>query len=191
MAEECADRAVTLVKDDAKILPVTAEKHRRILLQVLGGCASDARVMKTFAEEFEKRGHTVIPYEKEVFDFTKPLPFDSAGSFREKYDLVVYVGNVENASNKTVNRISWYTLFGLGNNLPWFVKEVPTIFVSLQNPYHLIDVPMIGTYVNAYSNHDAMIRAVTAKLHGESDFIGVSPVYPFCGNDYIKGWTKA
>ena len=191
MAEECADRAVTLVKDEEKILPVTAEKHRRVLLQVLGGCASDERVMRTFAEELEKRGHTVIPYEKEVFDFTKPLPFDSAESFRKKYDLVIYVGNVENASNKTVNRISWYTLFGLGNNLPWFVKEVPTLFVSLQNPYHLFDVPMIGTYVNAYSNHDAMIRAVAAKLHGESPFTGISPVDPFCGNNYLRGLTEA
>jgi len=28
------------------------------------------------------------PYEKEVFDFTKPLPFDSVAQFRAKYDLV-------------------------------------------------------------------------------------------------------
>ena len=187
MAEACADRAVTLVRDDENLLPLRKETSKRILLEVLGGCPSEERVLRTFTEELEKRGHTVIPYEKEVFDFTKPLPFDSTGSFRDKYDLVLYVGNVENASNKTTNRISWYTLFGLGNNLPWFVKEVPTIFVSLQNPYHLVDVPMIGTYINAYSNHDAVIRAVVGKLHGETPFSGVSPVDPFCGNDYLRG----
>ena len=112
-------------------------------LQVLGGCASESRVAETFTREMTARGYEIIPYEREVFDFTKPLPFDGAESFRSKYDLVVYLGNVENASNKTVNRISWYTLFGLGNNMPWFVREVPTLFISLQNPYHLVDVPRI------------------------------------------------
>ncbi|MFR2938477.1 hypothetical protein [Faecalibacillus intestinalis] len=28
-------------------------------------------------------------------------------------------------------------------NAPWFMQDVPTIFVSLANPYHLFDVPMI------------------------------------------------
>ena len=186
MAEECAYRAVTLVKDVQKLLPVDPVRHRRVLLEVLGGCRSDERVKHTFASELEKRGFEVVHYEPEVFDFTKPLPFDSAGSFRAKYDLVIYLGNVENASNKTTNRINWYTLFGLGNNMPWFVKEVPTLFISLQNPYHLADVPMIGTYINCYSNHDAMIRAAAAKICGESAFTGVSPVDPFCGKAYLR-----
>ena len=186
MAEECADRAATLVKDTQGLLPIDPAGHRKVLLQVLGGCPSDQRVKETFAAELEKRGFLVTHYEKEVFDFTKPLPFDSASSFRSKYDLVIYLGNVENASNKTTNRISWYTLFGLGNNMPWFVREVPTMFISFQNPYHLVDVPMIETYINCYSNHDAMIRAAVSKICGESPFTGVSPVDPFCGKEYLK-----
>jgi len=186
LAEECADKAVTLVKDTQGLLPVTPEKHRRVLLQLLGDCTSNARVQNSFTEELEKRGFTVIPYERETFDFSKPLPFDSVSAFRSKYDLVIYLGNIENASNKTTNRISWYTLFGLGNNMPWFVKEVPTLFISLQNPYHLVDVPMIRTYINCWSNHDAMIRAAAAKICGESAFTGVSPVDPFCGKEYLK-----
>ncbi len=186
MAAACADRAVTLVKDRDRLLPISAEATPRVLLEVLGGCPSQERVATTVTEELQRRGFTVIPYEKEVFDFTRPLPFDSAGSFRGKYDLVLYIGNVENASNKTTNRINWYTLFGLGNNMPWFVREVPTVFVSLQNPYHLVDVPMIGTYINCYSNHDAMIRAAIAKMCGESSFTGISPVDPFCGKDYLR-----
>ncbi|MBR3036577.1 MAG: glycoside hydrolase family 3 protein [Lachnospiraceae bacterium] len=186
MAKQCADRAVTLVKDTQQLLPIDPKKQRRVLLQILGNFASNDRVQATLTAELEKRGFTVIPYEKEVFDFTKPLPFDSVAQFREKYDLVLYVGNIENASNQTTNRISWYTLFGLGNNMPWFVKEVPTLFISLQNPYHLVDVPMIRTYINCYSNHDAMIRAAVEKICGESAFFGISPVDPFCGKEYLK-----
>lgn len=185
-AEECADAAVTLVKDREGLLPLNPGRYRKVLYQILGDCESNERVAKRFAEDMEKRGYTMISYEREVFDFTKPLPFDSVATFREKYDLVIYIGNIENASNKTTNRINWYTLFGLGNNMPWFVKEVPTVFISLQNPYHLLDVPMIGTYINCYSNHDAMIDAVVDKINGGSEFRGKSPVDPFCGKDYLR-----
>ena len=99
---------------------------------------------------------------------------------------MIYVGNVENASNKTTNRINWHAPFGAGDNVPWFTEVVPTIFVSLQNPYHLLDVPMIRTYINAYSNHDLMIETVVEKLVGKSAFVGKSPVDPFCGKEYLK-----
>ena len=185
-ARECADSAVTLVKDREGILPVTPNKTKRVLLEVVGGCDSDERVRARFQKDLEGLGFEVILYEPEVFDFTKPLPFDSSASFKGKYDLVIYAANVENASNKTTNRISWYTLFGLGNNMPWFVKEVPTLFISLQNPYHLIDVPMIGTYINCYSNHDCVIDAAVSKIAGRSAFKGTSPVDPFCGKEYLE-----
>ena len=185
-AEECADKAITLVKDNQKLLPVSSQEHKRVLYQMIGDCASNERVEKTFVTAMQKYGYEMIPYEREVFDFNKPLPFDSVTQFRNKYDLVVYIGNIENASNKTTNRINWYALFGLGNNIPWFVKEVPTMFISLQNPYHLLDVPMVSTYINCYSNHDAVIEAVVDKINGKSEFKGHSPIDPFCGKGYLK-----
>lgn len=185
-AEECADKAVTLVKDNQHLLPISNEKYKRVLYQMIGDCDSNARVENTFVTEMKKYGYEMIPYEREVFDFNKPLPFDSVTQFREKYDLVVYIGNIENASNRTTNRINWYALFGLGNNIPWFVKEVPTMFISLQNPYHLLDVPMVSTYVNCYSNHDAMIKTVVRKINGNGAFTGKNPVDPFCGREELK-----
>ena len=185
-AEECADKAVTLVKDNQHLLPISNEKYKRVLYQIIGDCNSNARVENTFVTEMKKYGYEMIPYEREVFDFNKPLPFDSVTQFREKYDLVVYIGNIENASNRTTNRINWYALFGLGNNIPWFVKEVPTMFISLQNPYHLLDVPMVSTYVNCYSNHDAMIKTVVRKINGNGVFAGKNPVDPFCGREELK-----
>ncbi|MBQ1303943.1 MAG: hypothetical protein IIY51_03495 [Erysipelotrichaceae bacterium] len=185
-AEECAEKAVTLVKDNQNLLPISNGQYKRVLYQIVGDCDSNARVENTFVTEMRKYGYEMIPYEREVFDFNKPLPFDSVMQFREKYDLVIYIGNIENASNRTTNRINWYALFGLGNNIPWFVKEVPTMFISLQNPYHLLDVPMVSTYINCYSNHDAMIRTVVRKINGSGEFTGKSPVDPFCGREELK-----
>jgi beta-N-acetylhexosaminidase len=44
---------------------------------------------------------------------------------------------------------------------------------------------MIGTYINAYSGNQDFCEAVMEKLMGRSAFVGVSPVDPLCGKDYI------
>ena len=184
-AKECADKAVTLVKDTQKLLPISPQKHKRVLFEIMGKCPSEERVAERFIDDMEREGFEMIRYEEEVFDFSKPMSFETVTEFRSKYDLVIYVGNVENASNKTTNRLNWHAPYGAGNNIPWFVEIVPTLFISLQNPYHLLDVPMVKTYINAYSNHDLMIDTVVEKITGKSPFTGKSPVDPFCGKEYL------
>ncbi|MDE7331979.1 MAG: glycoside hydrolase family 3 protein [Lachnospiraceae bacterium] len=184
-AKECADKAVTLVKDTQNLLPVSPKKYKRVLFEIMGKCPSEERVAKRFIEDMEREGFEMIRYEEEIFDFSKPMRFETVTEFRSKYDLVIYIGNVENASNKTTNRLNWHAPYGAGNNIPWFVEVVPTLFISLQNPYHLLDVPMVKTYINAYSNHDLMIDTVVEKITGKSAFTGKSPVDPFCGKEYL------
>ncbi|WP_310603236.1 glycoside hydrolase family 3 protein [Anaerosporobacter sp.] len=181
-AKEVADKAITLVKDTQNILPISAKKTKRVLLEVLGHFPSNDRVLSSVKKNLEEKGFTVIPYEKEEFD----KGVDNVTAFKEKYDLVIYIGNYENASNQTTNRINWYTFWGMGNNVPWFVEEVPTIFVSVANPYHLLDVPMIKTYINCYSNNEYVLDSVVNKLCGESAFTGISPIDPYCGREELK-----
>ncbi|UTR15933.1 glycoside hydrolase family 3 protein [Salipaludibacillus sp. LMS25] len=176
-AYECADQAITLVKDTQNLLPINPNVHKKVLLQILGDFPSNDRVFIKFNEVLTQQGFEVIEYERE--DFGAPL--DTVEEFKAKYDLVIYIGNIENASNKTVSRLNWYTFFGMGNNIPWFVEEVPTLFVSLANPYHLLDAPMIKTYINGYSNNNFVIEKVVEKLLGHSEFKGENPVDPFCG----------
>lgn len=133
-------------------------------------------------EELEQRKFKVSVYEKENF----VMGVDNVKSFKDKYDLVIYIGNVENASNMTTNRLNWYTFWGQGNNVPWFVEEVPTLFISVANPYHLLDVPMIKTYINCYSNNEYFLKAAVSKITGESEFKGKSPIDPFCGRKELS-----
>lgn len=181
-AKELADQSITLVKDTQNLLPIIVEQHTKVLLQILGDAKSNERVISTFESLLKKQGFQVTIYEQE--DFSSGI--DNVKAFKGKYDLVIYLGNVENASNKTTNRINWYTLYGMGNNLPWFVYEVPTVFISLANPYHLFDTPMIKTYINAYSNNNYVLEAVVEKLLGRSSFKGVNPVDPFCGREDLR-----
>lgn len=111
---------------------------------------------------------------------------DTVTDFKKRYDLVLYIGNIETASNKTVSRLNWHTMFGLGNNMPWMVHELPVLFVSVGNPYHLLDAPMVQTYINGYCNSEYVIQAVVEKILGRSEFKGKSPVDPFCGREDLK-----
>ncbi|MCP1111044.1 glycoside hydrolase family 3 protein [Ohessyouella blattaphilus] len=181
-AKELADESITLVKDTQGLLPIKATEHRRVLLEILGDFPSNDRVIDKVKSVLEREGFTVIVYVKE--DFAAGV--DNVSDFRQKYDLVIYLGNVENASNKTTNRLDWYTFWGQGNNVPWFVKEVPVLFISVANPYHLLDVPMIKTYINCYSNNDFVLEAVVEKITGKSEFKGMSPIDPFCGRKELK-----
>lgn len=180
-SRELADQAITLVKNVKEVLPISPKRTPRVLLEMMGHFPSNERVLKKVQEQLENYGFQVFVYEKENFE----KGVDNVTTFREKYDLVIYIGNVENASNQTTNRLNWYTFWGQGNNVPWFANEVPVIFASVANPYHLLDVPMIETYINCYSNHDFVLEALVEKLVGESTFKGISPVDPFCGREEL------
>lgn len=181
-AKECADEGVTLVKDIQNLLPIDPKKHKRVLLELMGDFPSNKRVCESFVRELETRGFEVTVYEPEGFEVME----DSAESFKSRYDLIFYVGNIETASNKTVSRLNWHTMFGLGNNMPWMVHEMPALFVSVGNPYHLLDAPMIKTFVNGYCNSEYVIHAVVEKLCGDSEFKGKSPIDPFCGKPDLR-----
>lgn len=176
--KETADEGITLVKNLENALPFTSEKYKKILLEILGE-GDNAAIEKQVIARLEEEGFEVSLYVPET---PETIFLDgSVEAFKKKYDAVLYISNVETASNKTVARINWHTLFGAGNNLPWFVREVPTFFVSLGNPYHLLDVPMMKTFINSYSNAPHVIDATMDKLFGKSEFQGTSPIDPFCG----------
>ena len=179
---DLADRSITLVKDTQNMLPLSVEKHKRVLLQLLGSFASNERVLEKVKAELEKRDFEITVYEPE----TNFFDLGTVTSFSNDYDAVLYVANIQNASNQTVTRVHWHTLFGLGNNLPWFTKEVPTMLLSFGNPYHLYDLPMVDTVINAYCNYDHFIEMAIKKVTGESSFKGVSPVNPFCENNLLE-----
>lgn len=192
-----ADRAVTLVKDDRDLLPISPEKTKRIFLNVIEN-KEDNR--SPFAREIKKR------LQREGFEVTlyrRKYSFDAASltlekitptvkkrldeilcnteQFVGKYDLALIVLNLKTASNATVVRINWSVLFGMGNDLPWYSGEMPLVAVSFCNPYHLLDIPMAHAYINAYSDNEATLDAAFDKLMGRSAFYGKSPVDPFCG----------
>ncbi len=171
---ECADKAITLVKNtEENVLPVNVGKYPRIRLITLGKDEIiDGSVRAITKELLEREGFEVECYE----------PFDDELHGSEnlpKGRLTLYMANFEQASNQTTVRINWCPKHAL--DIPRFINEETSIFVSLANPYHLQDVPMVKTYINAYTATRTVIELVIEKLMGRSEFKGVSPVDAFCG----------
>ncbi|MGT2756160.1 glycoside hydrolase family 3 protein [Streptococcus ovuberis] len=187
LAKENVTQAITLVKDTQNLLPISVTKHKRVLLQILGPYEeSNQTVLDEIKKRLEEEGFQITVYQPETMETFMSGQMDTALTIQKKYDLVLYFANVENRSNATTARLNWHTFFGGGNNLPWFVNEVPTVFVSLANPYHLLDVPMVKTYINAYDNSVYTIESVIEKVMGRSPFKGQSPIDPFCGREELR-----
>ncbi|MEG2699339.1 MAG: glycoside hydrolase family 3 protein, partial [Ruthenibacterium sp.] len=135
LAKECADKAITLVKDTQKLLPVSPQTHRRVWLYILGdnpafrgGALCKDSVMKALK---------VKGFDVTCFDTSNPeegLLSEPVSVLKERFDLIIYIGNIVSGGNDTVNRIKWAP-FACGES-PQYVKDIPTMFISLGDPYH-------------------------------------------------------
>ncbi|HAE60976.1 MAG TPA: beta-hexosaminidase [Eubacteriaceae bacterium] len=198
-AIEVADKAITLVKNNQDIFPISVENHKRVLLvdvkgteggfgKLIGSSGPSAlEIMKGMLEE---EGFEVTIWESPTEKIMK-LPEEEMkkaigkvyaqkrpiSDLTENYDLVI---NIASVNPNTDQRIQWPASKGTPD-IPFYVNEIPTIFVSVQCPFHLADVPQVKTYINAYDNKDYTIKALVDKMMGRSKFVGVSPVDAFCG----------
>lgn len=180
-AEECADQAVTLVKEEPGVLPLSPEKHKRILFYGIEADEGVAYSVRTGTVELFKQLLTDEGFEVDLF---KPSPgyegmMKPQWDFLGRYDAILYLANMATKSNQTVVRIEWAQ--PMGANVPVYMSSIPTVFVSVENPYHLLDVPRVRTFINAYNSNDKVLHAIIDKLLGRSAFKGKSPVDPFCG----------
>ncbi len=82
-------------------------------------------------------------------------------------------------SNQITVRIDWAQ--PMGANCPHFVQTLPIVFISVGNPYHLLDVPRIKTFSYGYSSTDETPEAMVGKLVGRDRFVGKAPHGPFYG----------
>ena len=203
-AREVADDSVTLVKDTQHLLPLSPEKTKRVYLNVIQkDMDPNHPYVKMWKSLFEKEGFDVTVRDRtvsisvaewwaqdQVTDEDKKAlireVLRSVEDTKKTYDLYVYIANVENGSNNTTMRLDWNVIFGNGDDAPWLTAEVPVMMISTCCPYHLFDAPMIKTYINAYDGNPEFCKAIMEKIMGRSEFKGVSPVDPFCGNPYLK-----
>ncbi|MGV8849192.1 MAG: glycoside hydrolase family 3 protein [Propionibacteriaceae bacterium] len=180
-SKECADKAITLVKEEAGVLPLTPAKYRKVLfvpIEAGEGVGYSVRqgACEIIRQKLVDEGFDVDTFKAKNF-FEGEV--DKTSDFIGVYDAIVYVANLSTRSNQTSVRIEWAQ--PMGANCPHYLASIPTVFISLENPYHLIDIPRVKTFINTYNSNDNVLDAVAEKLFGRSEFKGTSPVDAFCG----------
>jgi beta-N-acetylhexosaminidase len=169
MAEEAADLGITLVKNTRNELPIKPSTHKRIRLHTLygeiGGVlhgSNDSE--KIIIEELERVGFEVTLNDGNTRD--KGRTSDVA----KNWDAAFIFADITGYAAENNYRIRWK--MAMSSDMPWYVWEIPTVFVSLNYTTHLTDVPMVKTYINAYGNTRTLIRQTIQKIMGESEFKG-------------------
>ncbi len=192
IAAEIADKTVTLVKDTAHNLPITPATHPRIRLYGISGGADFTRAdplayLDTVKEELEAAGFEVHLFKTAAqreaageagVNFMSIISEEANGDYAEKYDAAFVFANVKGFAQEAAIRIKWSTPMAV--EIPWYVTEVPTVFVSLNQPNHLIDVPMVKTAIHAHAGSREAIRATIVKIQGKSEFQGTFNDNVFC-----------
>lgn len=193
IAKAAADRAITLVKDTQGILPVNPDIKKRVALFFIESAPisyldGTDKAKSIFIEELERAGFEVTAqpsyYELEaaapnVFNRWKLTHSGPIEKFKSSYDLVLLVTNMKGYAQTNNVRLTWSVSHS--NELPWYVHEVPAIGISLSYTNHLFDMPMLKTFIHAYSDTQEYIRAVVEKITGKSKFCGTYDETVWCG----------
>lgn len=169
MRTEAADLGITLVKNTLDQLPIRPETHKNIQLYIIEGekdgiYKSANNVEEDIIQELESRGFHVTLNDGSTRVKGKTL------EYREKVDAALVFANIIGYAAENNYRIKWGT--AMSNEIPWYVHEVPTVFVSLNFTTHLHDATMVKAYINAYHSNPETIKQTVDKIMGESEFKG-------------------
>lgn len=170
-AYRAADKGITLVKNTLNQLPITPETHKRIKLYVLSNKENSvygetaSTIESKIKEKLEQQGFVVTL--NKMGDRIK----GSVEEYKKNYDAALVFSDIRGYAVENNYRIRWSC--AMGNEIPWYVWEVPTVFVSLNYTTHLTDVPMVKAYINAYNNTDDILDLTIQKIMGKSKFTGI------------------
>ncbi|HYN84923.1 MAG TPA: glycoside hydrolase family 3 N-terminal domain-containing protein [Pyrinomonadaceae bacterium] len=173
LADEIAARAVTLVRDDARLLAG-------------GGLRADARIMNVGITNGEDRERIATPFvttlqragrkvDSVVLD-SRSTPEETAAALNRagKADVVVVsmFGRVRSGAANSVGLPEP----GLRVLRELLARKTPTVGVSFGNPYLLQSFPTLQTYVVAYGDMPSLQRAAARALTGQADVTGRLPI---------------
>lgn len=173
-ARDFRARVPTLVHDHRETLPLSPDRHRRVLLVSRGVVIpfAPAPLPLALPDLLRREGF-------EVTEHHWGTPVDPSG-----HDLLLYVMAEETLLTRGVIHVDWLAMTGSfihAMERPW--HDVPVVMISLGYPYHLYDAPSMPCYVNAYSATPAMQETLVGALLGRTPLAGRAPIDAYCGID--------
>ncbi|MFT3797626.1 glycoside hydrolase family 3 protein [Microbacterium sp.] len=178
--DELAAASITVTKNTTGILPLAAAPGLRALVYVIGDRPTFYDPSPAFAPRFvdglRARGLEVDVVQIPNAEATVP----GAEKLHERYDVCLYFADQRFAGNTNGLRVQWSP--PQGPDGPRHVATLPTVLVSIADPYLLQDLPMVRSAINGYTPTTSTVDAALAVLFGEAEARGVAPSDPFSGH---------
>lgn len=174
IAEDIAEKAITLVRNDENFVPIDENKYDKIANIII----SDTRDRDHEPYVFEKLVNEKLEFSKShlITKRSRKSSFDRAYKTAQNADLIIVPLYV------TVR--SYEGEIKLSEKYIEFIEKLrelnkPIVFLAVGNPYLIRQIPDIKTYVCSYSGTDVSQRAVFNALFGRRDIKGELPVSIF------------
>ena len=183
-AQAICEKAVTLVRDKKKSLPLNPTNDKHILVVGVTPIShargdEQLKLLEDFAEQLKNKGFKV--------DFRHNILYETQGwtdDSPQKYDRIIIA--VARTPHDPFGPLQMYDDEAQS---VWAVNAMPKdkiIVVSFGSPYLINEYfERVNTCINAYSNTPIMHSAVVAALTGEIKMTGQSPV-----DLTVKNFTK-
>jgi len=170
LADDIAENAVTLVKNENKNLPLAKGKKATVLCITNG--EDRLFVGNTFTQALRGLG---LDAEKIVIDERSTAKEITDAIEKAKNSEIVIAGLFGRVRSGAKNSV------GLPDSGARVLREVlqnkpETVSVSFGNPYLLKNFPEMKTYVVAYGDMPSLQRAAARALFGAIDFKGKLPI---------------
>jgi len=177
MAKDAAQKAITLVKNTKHQLPIRPDQYRKIGVFILDDSLSSPNDLMGKGVASGGGIHT----KQTVLDSLKEVGFEpeemissinkgKMSDFTKKYDAVMIFADMTGFARTNSIRLIWPS--PMSSCYPWYIHEVPVVFVSLNYTNHLIDVARVPSFINAYNNRPDTIKETIKRITGEAQFEG-------------------
>lgn len=173
IAQQIADRSITVIRDEQKLIPLNIDKKSGNLLHIAFTEESDKLLARGLFDELKVRVPRV-----------ESLILDSRTSDAELNKILNSID--ENKFSAIVLSLAVRARSGKGSvALPengkrlaagLMKKKTPLIVVSFGNPYLLNAIPEAQTYVIAYGFQPFSQKAAIKALFGEIEITGKAPI---------------
>jgi beta-N-acetylhexosaminidase len=168
VADEIAERAVTLVQDRKSLLPLQLAADKRIAVIVPE--PQDLTPADTSSYIKPDLALAIRAFHPQVDGFSVSFAPDQEErslllSKLQPYDLII------------MGTINAYTSPNQAALVHELIKtEIPTIVIAMRLPYDLKAFPQVGTYLCTYSILEPSLRAAAKALFGKIEITGKLPV---------------
>ena len=174
LAQEIADRSVTLVRDDRHVLPLHASRDLRVVqINVLDNREGwrEGPVGRVVTAELPKRFPRAVTVQLD--DQSTPSEFDDVRRLADVADVIVVNGYIRVAAYKGSIALTPNEL-ALLRELS--AAKKPLIFTIYGSPYVLTQIPELPSYIVTYDTTPVAELAAVRAIVGEIPFAGHLPI---------------